>query len=229
MATNDNYEFVKKEITSTQDKCCLVLVLDVSGSMAGAPINELNDGIKVLFEDIKEDNVASQRLEIGIVTFDSNVKVAREPENIWSNTNVPHFTAGSSTAMVDGLREGIKIVRAAKEYYKSTNQGYYRPWVILITDGAPDSGQDINGISSEIKAAVNASEFWFFAVGVENADMNLLQQISAQMSPLKLSGLKFSIFFKWLSKSMGGIAKSSKEAKINLADGMEGWTDFTVS
>jgi hypothetical protein len=34
MATNDNYEFVKKEITSTQDKCCLVLVLDVSGSMA---------------------------------------------------------------------------------------------------------------------------------------------------------------------------------------------------
>lgn len=228
MATNDNYEFAKKEISNTQDKCCLVLVLDVSGSMAGTPINELNDGVKVLFEEIKEDNVASQRLEIGIVTFDSNVKVAREPENIWNNTNVPHLTAGSSTAMVDGLREGIKLVRAAKDFYKSTNQGFYRPWVILITDGAPDSDQDINGISNEIKAGVSAKDFWFFAVGVDGADMNLLQQISAQMPPTKLQGLKFSAFFQWLSRSMGDIAKSTKDANVNLTKGMDAWTDFTV-
>ena len=228
MATNDNYEFAKKEVSNTQDKCCLILVLDVSGSMAHKPIDELNEGVKVLFEEIKEDNVASQRLEIGIVTFDSNVKVVREPENVWSNTNVPHLTAGSSTAMVDGLREGIKLVRAAKDFYKSSNQGYYRPWIILITDGAPDSDQDVNGISNEIKAAVNASEFWFFAVGVEGADMNLLQQISAQMPPTKLKGLEFKKFFDWLSKSMGDIAKSTKDAKINLAKGMDAWTDFTV-
>jgi uncharacterized protein YegL len=194
------------------------------GQWQHKPIDELNEGVKVLFEEIKEDNVASQRLEIGIVTFDSNVKVVREPENIWSNTNVPHLTAGSSTAMVDGLREGIKIVRAAKDYYKSTNQGFYRPWVILITDGAPDTDQDINGISNEIKAGVNAKDFWFFAVGVEGADMNLLQQISApQMPPLKLQGLKFSAFFKWLSRSMGEISKSAKDANIDLNQGMSKW------
>jgi uncharacterized protein YegL len=39
-------------------------------------------------------------------------------------------------------------------------------WIILITDGAPDSGQDIHGLAREIHDGVNSKAFVFLAVGV---------------------------------------------------------------
>jgi uncharacterized protein YegL len=40
--------------------------------------------------------------------------------------------------------------------------------------------------------------------------------------------LKFKEFFEWLSKSMGQIANSSKEAKVNISPGMDDWADFEI-
>jgi len=134
---------------------------------------------------------------------------------------MPHLTSNGSTKLVDGVREGIKIVRSRKAWYKSTGQPYYRPWIILITDGAPDSGQDITGLSFEIKEGMSKKDFFFFALGVQGADMNLLSSISdPTMAPAKLQGLKFSEFFKWLSTSLGpsGVTGSKDGDKINLPD-----------
>lgn len=208
--TPENYE----------QKCCCVLVLDVSGSMAGAPIQQMNDGIRQFHTEIQEDPTAANRLEIGVVEFAETVKVVQDPE-LAHNFTMPVLTTHGTTKLVDGVREGIRMMRARKAWYKQTSQKYYRPWVILITDGEPDSGQDVAGLAGEITAAVEAKEFHFFALGVDKANMQVLQQLShSSMAPASLQGTKFVEFFKWLSASMGsaGITGSKDGATITMPD-----------
>lgn len=211
-----------------EQKCCCVMVLDVSGSMSGDRINQLNQGLKEFQEEIKEDSTTKNRLEVAVVEFCDEVKTLVDPSLI-DDFTMPVLTTKGTTALVDGVREGISIARNRKAWYKQTGQTYYRPWVILITDGAPDAGQDIDGLANEIQQAVANKDFVFFAVGVENADMNVLQRISdTSMPPAKLKGLKFAEFFKWLSASMGTITSSGEGATINLPSPADWMTGFKI-
>lgn len=71
MAKND---FTAESASNYEQKCLCVLVLDVSGSMMGEPINALNAGLKEFYEDIYNDDTKSQRIEISILAFNDCVK-----------------------------------------------------------------------------------------------------------------------------------------------------------
>lgn len=58
-----------------EEKCLCVLALDVSGSMDGKPMFELNKGLQQFAADVANDASLCARLEVGIVTFESHVKV----------------------------------------------------------------------------------------------------------------------------------------------------------
>lgn len=209
-----------------QQKCCCALVLDVSGSMTGNPINELNDGLRDFYQDIQNDSTTADRLEVAVIEFGSDVKTLVDPSLV-ENFAMPVLTTKGTTKLVDGVREGINVVLARKAWYKNTGQPYYRPWIILITDGAPDGDQDVNGLAAEIRNAVNNKEYFFLAIGVQGADMDMLRTISVN-EPAKLQGLKFSEFFKWLSASMTTITSSADGATVDLPDPASWMTGFKV-
>ncbi|MBL7945773.1 MAG: VWA domain-containing protein [Flavobacteriales bacterium] len=202
----DNYE----------QKCLLVLLVDVSGSMSGTPIAELNRGLQEFYSDIQQDSTTANRLEVCIVEFSSTVETLVTPSLVSSFT-MPQLSVKGSTKMVDGMKEAIAVVDARKAWYKSTGQPYYRPWIVLITDGAPDPGQDIEWMKNEIQSRVDAKSFHFYALGVTSADMQMLTRVSHPTTPpAMLNGLRFAEFFKWLSASMSMIANSKEGEKTNL-------------
>lgn len=221
-------DFSTESPQNYEQKCCCVLVLDVSSSMAGNPINELNKAMQFFHDDIQKDSTTANRLEIGVVEFSSDVKTLIDPSLVQSFT-MPILTTKGTTALVDGVREGISIVRSRKQWYKNSGQPYYRPWIILITDGEPDGDQDINGLSSEIKDAVSKRDFLFFAIGVQGANMNTLNLLSdSSMPAAHLEGLKFKEFFVWLSNSMGEVANSKDGDKFDLPNPASWMTGFKV-
>lgn len=226
MAYND---FNTESPTNYEQKCCCVLVLDVSGSMSGKPIQELNVALQSFYNEIRGDSNTANKLEIGIVTFESTIQVVQEPALV-HNFVMPTLGTGGSTKLVDGIREGIQKVEMRKKWYKSTGQPYYRPWIILITDGAPDGDQDIVGLSTEIIDGVNQKKYHFFATGVQGADMKMLSKISSpQMPPRLIQGLKFQEFFQWLSASMTTITSSAEGDKVDLTQGAANWmTGFQI-
>ncbi len=57
-----------------EPRCPVVLVLDTSGSMAGAAIQELNEGLRAFSEALKNDRLASLRVEVAMVTFGGHVR-----------------------------------------------------------------------------------------------------------------------------------------------------------
>jgi ATP-binding cassette subfamily F protein 3 len=135
--TNPN-PFQAEAVQNYAQKCCVALVLDTSGSMNGQGISQLNQGIQAFFDEIRSDTAnLGQKLEIGVITFDSTVERICEPK-LAEFIDLPALASQGSTLMVDGVREGISMVRQRKEWYKSTGQRYYRPWVIMITDGASE-------------------------------------------------------------------------------------------
>jgi len=140
--------------------------------------------------------------------------------------------------MVDGVREAIGLVESRKDWYKQTGQPYLRPWIILITDGAPDGDQDVGGLASEIENGTKNKKYVFLPIGVQGADMNVLNQIAGynqdsnknwkQMQAMKLQGLKFADFFKWVSASMSIVAGSKDGDKVNLPDPSDWMDGFTI-
>lgn len=204
--TPDNYE----------QKCLCTLVLDTSGSMSGQPIRELNRGLQEFYAAIEEDLIAANRLEVSIITFGSNIKTIQEPALI-DNFDMPTLNIGGTTRLVDAVRQAMRKTEERKQWYKETGQPYYRPIMVMITDGEPDRDQDVEGLSKEIQEAVDSKKFTFWGLGVKGFNHEILNKICPNNAPaLPLSGYKFSEFFKWLSNSIGIITQSKEGESIDL-------------
>lgn len=225
MAKND---FSAEAAENYEQKCLCVLVLDVSGSMAGEPIRELNKGLQDFYQEIDKDNTTRQRLEVSLITFSHIVNTVQEPALV-ENFTMPTLRASGSTAMVTAVNHAIDKVEARKQWYKDTNQAYYRPWIILMTDGEPDSDQDVAVLAQRIKQDVAAKKYAFLPIGVEGANMSILKQIESGIPAMKLQGTKFSSFFKWLSASMGTVVSAEEGQKVDLSAGADDWMSaFTI-
>jgi len=199
-----------------EQKCLCTLVLDTSGSMSGQPIRELNRGLQEFYAAIEEDLIAANRLEVSIITFGSNIKTIQDPALI-DNFDMPTLNVGGTTRMVDAVRQAMRKTEERKQWYKETGQPYYRPIMVLITDGEPDRDQDVDGLSKEVKEGVDNKKFTFWGLGVKGFNQNILNHICPENAPaLPLSGYKFSEFFKWLSNSIGIITKSKEGESIEL-------------
>lgn len=204
--------------------CCFVV--DVSASMAGEPIKQLNRGLQEFQQDIANNSLTANRLEVAVVEFSDTIETIVQPALV-DSFKMPHLATKGTTKLVDGVREAISLVESRKNWYKQTGQPHLRPWIILITDGAPDGDQDVDSLAQEIQAGVSGKKFVFLALGVQGANMDVLNHISStDTPPAVLQGLKFSEFFKWVSASMSVVASSKEGDKVNLpspADWMQGF------
>ena len=219
MANND-LRYIGEIPTNRQMKCPLVLVLDVSGSMIGELINQLNEGLQKFQKEILNDTETSSKLDIAIVTFGSSIDIIQEFSLI-DGFEMPTLILNGTTRMIDGLGKGIELLEARKHWYKSTGQTYYRPYLVLMTDGSPDTNQDVNGAIQEITRLSENKHlnFWAFGAG-QYADMSLLNRLAGNHKTSlvqQLKGTDFIKFFKWLSDSMGEISRSNPDDSINIA------------
>jgi uncharacterized protein YegL len=214
----DNFFKLAKveEPRNAEQKCLCVLCLDTSGSMSGSPIQSLNQGLKEFADAVKNDPVARKRLEVAIVSFNSTVTTVQEPDLV-DFFQMPQLSATGSTKLVSGVLEAIRKVEERKNFYKKYGINYYRPFIILMTDGEPDGDQDLQKLKDAIKLGTEEKRFTFWAIGSEGFNEQKLRSICPDTSPpKKLAGVKYSEFFQWLSASLTMVSKSSQDQKITL-------------
>ena len=223
MSFSDQIPFTLPEfVTNPEPRCPCLLLLDTSGSINGRPIAELNAGLQVFKEELTSDHMAVQRVEVAVMTF-GPVQVLSEFQTA-DLFRPPTLNVTGDTPMGAAIMQGLDMLEVRKSMYRQAGIGYYRPWVFLITDGAPtDKWQQAAervraGDTQERKA------FSFFAIGVEGADMETLAAIcSPNRSPMKLKGLSFRELFSWLSSSLGGVARSQPGQLVALPP-PSGWS-----
>ena len=203
-----------------EPRCPCILLLDCSGSMqTGNAIKELNNGLYSFQQQLRNDELASKRVEVTVIRFDSNVTVLNEFETAENFT--PHeLTASGMTSMGQAIETAVSMLEQRKRLYKANGISYYRPWIFLLTDGEPTDEYD-NAIDLVHEGDYN-KQFAFFAVGVGNdVNMDILRQISVKQ-PVRLKGLNFTAMFQWLSNSMSSVSRSKPDDEITL-ETPSGW------
>jgi uncharacterized protein YegL len=214
-------EFAK----NPEPRCASLLILDVSSSMTGDRIRELQDGLTVYKDELVGDGLARKRVEVGVVTFGGSVDVVQNFVTADAFTP-PILTPNADTPMGQAVVAGLNLLDQRKQEYRNKGIGYYRPWVFLITDGGPT---DINTPQwpeaiQRVKAGEEAKAFSFFGVGVQDADMERLGQLCVR-EPMKLKGLQFRTLFQWLSNSQQSVSRSTPGDAVPLANpaSPDGW------
>jgi uncharacterized protein YegL len=216
-----------EQARNKDQKCPVVLLLDTSGSMAGMPIEELNKALVQIKEDILNDTMLSNRLELGIVAFDDDARVERPIDLISPDTDLPILNIGGVTNLVSGMNKAIELVTDRKNFYKSNGEQYYRPFIVLFTDGAPtNTAEEIEELDQNIQKLSDEKRFIFLPFGVDGADMQLLAKLAAQSADERLKNVgtafamkdvsKFTEVFQFVSASISGIMEKGGTQAVQL-------------
>lgn len=203
-----------------ESRCPCMLLLDTSGSMGGMPIQQLNEGVQTLKNELVQDALASKRVEVAMITF-GPAKLECDFQTV-DNFYPKHLTANGDTPIGAAITMGINLVNKRKQIYKENGVGYYKPWIILITDGGPTDNWA--HAAQLIKDGESNNSFAFFAIGVEGANFDVLSKLSTR-TPLKLRGLMFREFFLWLSSSMKMVSSKNPGSSINMLP-PSGWAEL---
>lgn len=230
-------DYKVQEPNNYQQKCMCILVLDVSGSMrkpvsSDSPerrIDRLQKGIETFYDDVKDQDIIKNMLEIGVITFDQEPKVVRKPHLLSKDNLVPQLAErGSTTETVAALEKAFEVINERKLFYNETGQTYYRPWLVLISDGKPSSSQDeIDRMAAKINNAVKKRQVNIIGVSIvdykddENYDaiFEAMDKLSGGHSKM-IKDFRLLPFFNWLSNSFTSLSRSQDEDGVGIDD----WT-----
>ena len=213
---------------NAQRRCPCVVIADVSDSMDGAPIDELNAGLLAYKEALCSDELASSRVEIALVTFGDRPHVHESQVTLGGRTeshpfvtvdafNPPHLTTDGVTAMGAAIHQALDLLAARKQEYRQHGISYFRPWVVLITDGAPTD--EWQSAARRLAEEQSQNGFTLFVVAVgDRCNMDLLRQLSPRRKPLRLKELNFVEFFLWLSQSHQVVSASMPGERVELPE-----------
>lgn len=199
-----------------EPRCPCVLLLDTSMSMQGEPIDALNAGVRTFREELIKDSIAARRVEIAVVSFNTHIEVV-QPFVTASKFQPTALTVQGFTSMGAAIDKALDLIQERKTLYRASGIAYYRPWVLMVTDGEPHGEADhvVQNAAQRIKEYEEEKRLSFFAVGVQNASMDKLSRIAVR-PPIKLSGLNFQDMFVWLSTSMQLVSRSRVDEQIPL-------------
>lgn len=194
-----------------------VLVLDCSGSMRGEPIKQLNAGLNALEKELKDDIDASSRVQLLIIKACGKDEVVISSDWVDAmNFHAPLMEAGGLTPLGKAMELALQKIEEQKCLYDSCGITSKRPWIFLISDGEPtDYGWE--QAAEKCRYAQQNKKVIIHAIGTQGANLNKLAKFST-MSPKRLTGLKFTEFFLWLSRSVSCISKAAPNAEALLKD-----------
>lgn len=208
--TVDDYErgLGDKIAAISQGHLACALLLDTSGSMAGAPIQKLNEGLRLFKENVSKDPMARDRVDVALVTFDSSVQVLQDFVPV-TKMDTPMLTPGGRTMMAEGVLKALELVQTRTSLYQAMGTPYHNPWIFMITDGASMSEEEAmqNAVAGVTEAENGRNgKLTFWAIGVGDYDSTELYRLTDMV--VELDNVDFCTIFDWLSTSMTQIANS---------------------
>ena len=193
------------------------LLVDVSGSMHGEPIESIKNGLQMLVSALRRDPQALETAYLSVITFGSSAQQIT-PLTELATFQLPEISASGCTV----LGEALKLVCKCRdgEVAKTTaeTKGDWRPMVFILTDGVP-TDDPTDGIAEFRAQKWGASVCCAAGPG---ADKELLNKITPEcvVELATADQASLSAFFKWVTASIASTSKSINESGVST-DGMD--------
>lgn len=169
------------------------LLLDVSGSMTGEPIESVRNGLQMLISALRGEPQALETAYLSVITFESSAKQV-VPLTDLASFQEPVLSAGGTTALGEALI--LLCNKVDTEVNKTTKD--WKPLVFIMTDGVPtDDWQKGAEKIKKKELTVIACAAGF------DADTNILKQITENVVQLhSASSGDLAAFFKWVTDTI---------------------------
>ncbi|WP_166920292.1 TerY-C metal binding domain-containing protein [Flavobacterium poyangense] len=193
----------------------IYFLIDISESMVGEPIQQVEEGLATIIQALKTDPYALETVFVSIIVFAGQPKTLVPLQEI-ASFYPPKFPVGSGTSLSKGL--GHLMFELRNNIVKTTYEvkGDWKPIVFLFTDGVPtdDSQAAIKEWKENWQRTAN-----LIAVSFGNeTDTKLLGELTENVLHFKNTNVQsYKEFFRWVTDSI----KTSSISVENNASGFE--------
>ncbi|MDE2788373.1 MAG: DUF444 family protein [Chloroflexota bacterium] len=196
-------------------RCSIVLILDVSGSMAGAKIDTVNRALVKFRDIIREDSVTALRADVAVIAFDHEARVVRDFTN-GTDFEAPALEVSGGTNYSNAVNLALDLIEARKQSYREGGIAYYRSLAYFLTDGIPaDSPADLEGTARRLAQVEENRGVAFFSFIISD---------DSGIPEWQVDGDKVEAFFKLI-----GVSYEELTAAGALGDGSEGGTGLNLA
>ena len=153
--------------------------------------------------------------------------------NVWA-LHLSETEGGGPDAHLNrrlAIQQGCDLLEDRKEQYRRGGVPYFRPIMVLFSDGLPTSPRpEMEQANQRLVDMESDSRLTIFKVAVNaeavQAMLRVLPNPNSRFQPQQLDNLRFSDFFVWLSRSVSAISRSTPGDAVKLppAD----WTTIHV-
>ena len=196
----------------------VILLLDVSGSMSGENIRNLNDAVRDMLDVFRDSENSETEIWVSIITFGAQVKLHQSLVSAgdiqWQDISASGLTPlGVALQMAKEMIEDKDVVPSRA----------YRPTVVLVSDGQPDNGWEspLTRFTGDGRSA--KCDRMAMAIGADANDAVLEKFIAGTPNPLfhAEDAKRIRDFFKLVTMSVTIRTKSQTPnviPEVNVID-----------
>jgi uncharacterized protein YegL len=181
-------------------------LIDVSESMVGEPIAQVEEGLGTIITELKRDPYALETVYISIVVFAGKARTIVPLTDVVS-FYPPRLPIGGGTSIGQGLYHLMREMKAHLRRTTPHEKGDWRPLIFLFTDGAPTDNFRL--------AVADWQENWkekaqMVAVCFgPHANTEVLHQLTDQVLVFhQTDANSYRQFFKWITASIQATSQS---------------------
>ncbi len=195
-------------------------LIDVSESMVGEPIKQVEDGMRTIISELRTDPYALETVHVSIIAFAGKATELTPLEEL-TRFYPPRFPIGGGTSLGAGLTKLMDSIDANVVKGTATKKGDWKPLIFLFTDGTP---------TDKYEAALKrwqtdyARRCTLIAVTIgRHVSTAVLSKLTPHVMRLTDTGpAAFSRFFKWISASISTgserVADNGPQDGLNLPE-----------
>ncbi len=178
----------------------IYFLIDVSESMVGTPIGQVQEGMRAIIQQLRVDPYALETVFVSIIVFAGKAKVLSPLTELYK-FYPPVFPVGGGTSLGAGLEALMRDIDASVQKTTLETKGDWKPIIFLFTDGNPNDSYQAAFKRWNEKYRRHCS---LIAVSLgDNVNTRILSQITEDILLLKQTDAEsFSKFFKWVTASI---------------------------
>lgn len=210
-------DYLKQERLSSADliqnaanRVPVCLCVDASYSMLqDHRIDHVNNGIRSFLQRSANDAYVCDSIDVCILTFSgAGVQVVQPFTNVQKlKGRFRDIAPSGGTPMGEAVRTAVDLITRQRDSYEAYGITSYRPWLILMSDGAADD--DVSAVAREVRRLQQNRQLKVKCIGMGTGEE------CRDLAAFSLSGrvdncgaLEIENFFDFLSRSAAGLSQA---------------------